>query len=250
MYVVFTTDWSAEQEIMGRSVLAVSEDDGRSFKAVYDLSRSAFINVSFCSTGDWLYLFGSGAYRKSSVFLARVKPSEFARRSSLRYFTGADEKGQPQWSAREQDAVPLFRHDVIGEFSVAYCPPVARYVLIYNSGSPRGITLRSALTPWGPWSDGQILFDPWRDNGYGNYMHISSTFKADRGDSISDAGREAEWGGEYGPYIMARYTTGVAGRCRLFFTLSTWNHYQVVVMQTDLKLEAPADPPSSRLPYQ
>ncbi len=58
------------------------------------------------------------------------------------------------------------------------------------------------------------------------------------GDTLSDPKREQEWGGEYGPYIMVRFTTGSAERCRIFYTLSTWNPYQVVVMQSEIKLQA------------
>lgn len=237
MYVVFTTDWSAAKGDMGRSVLAASEDDGRSFQALYDLSTTKFINVSFWSSGGWLYLFGSGPYRKSSPYLARVRPTDLSRRSQLQYFSGVDPKGQPQWNASEQAATPIFHHDVIGEFSVAYCRSVARYVLLYNSPSPRGITLRSAATPWGPWSEGQIIFDPWRDGGYGHFMHVPADPKANTNDAVRDPQRETVWGGEYGPYIMARFTVGSKGRCRLFYTMSTWNPYQVVVMQTDLRSE-------------
>ena len=234
MFVVFTTDWSQQKGVMGRSVLAVSEDNGQSFKSLYDLSTTKFINVSFWSSGGWLYIFGSGAYRKSSPYLARVRPAQLSQHSRLRYFSGLGPSGQPQWDAREQVAKPIFRHDVIGEFSVAYCQSVGRYVLLYNSPHPRGITLRSALAPWGPWSGGEIIFDPWRDGGYGRFMHIPTDFKADRSDSVNDPGRETVWGGEYGPYIMARFTTGGKGRCRLFYTMSTWNPYQVVVMETQL----------------
>lgn len=242
MYVVFTTDWTPEKYLMGRSVLAVSEDDGKKFKVLYDLSTSKFINVSFWSSDGWLYIFGSGAYRKSSVYLARIKPGKLSERSQMSYFGGAGPNQKPQWSSREQNAVPLFQHDVVGEFSVAYCKPVRRYVLLYNSSNPRGIVMRSATTPWGPWSEGAVTFDPWRDKGYGYFMHIQTGFKSDRSDTVNDPGRESEWGGEYGPYLMARFTTGSAKRCRLFYTMSTWNPYQVVVMQTDLKLETPAAP--------
>lgn len=240
MVVVFTTDWTPEKYRMGRSVLAVSGDDGKSFKVLYDLSTSKFINVSFWSSGGWLYIFGSGDYRKSSVYLARIKRGQLAEFSQMQYLSGVSSKKKPQWSAREQDAAPLFQHNVVGEFSVAYCKPIRRYVLLYNSPNPRGIIMRSAVTPWGPWSQGIVVFDPWRDNGYGHFMHIPSGFKSDRSDTVNDPGREAEWGGEYGPYIMARFTTGSAGQCRLFYTMSTWNPYQVVVMQTDLKLEIQA----------
>jgi len=249
MYVVVTTDWSPAKFAMGRSVLAVSQDDGQSFQALYDLSLTKFINVCFWSSGGWLYLFGSGQYRRSDVYLARTRPADLADRSRLLYFHGFNLKGVPQWSAREPEAVPLFHHPVVGEFSAAYCPSVRRYVLLYNSTSPRGIILRSAATPWGPWSKGEMIFDPWRDHGYGYFMHIPTTFKASKHDSVNDPWRENEWGGEYGPYVMARFTTGTAKGCRLFYTMSTWNPYDVVVMQTDLKLEADGKrPPVSRKP--
>jgi hypothetical protein len=131
----------------------------------------------------------------------------------------------------------LFRHDVVGEFSVAWLEPVKRFVMLYNSHKPRGITMRSAKTPWGPWSDATVIFDPWRDQAYGKFMHAPAK-PAQKDDGLSDPRREREYGGEYGPYLMARFTTGDAGKCRAYFTMSTWNPYQVVVMQTDLKLES------------
>jgi hypothetical protein len=235
MYVVFTTDHSAEKT-MGRSVVASSQDDGRTFKLLYELSRSKFINVSFWSAGEWLYIYGSGEYRKSSVCLARVKPADIGDRSKLEFFAGVDSKGQSEWSAKEAQGVSLFRHDVVGEFSVAYLTPVKRYVMLYNSHEPRGITMRSAESPWGPWSKGTVVFDPWRDSGYGQFMHNSAKSKAKR-DALSDPNRDDEWGGEYGPYVMARFTSGSAGQCRIFYTMSIWNPYQVVVMRSDLKVE-------------
>jgi hypothetical protein len=235
IYVVCTTDHS-EKKVMGRSVLASSDDDGQSFKLLYELSRDKFINVSFWLADEWLYIYGSGDYRKSSVCLARVKPTEIGDRSKLQYFGGIDSKKEPQWTSKEADAVPLFRHDVVGEFSVAYLKPVKRYVMLYNSDKPRGITLRSAEQPASPWSDGTVVFEPWRDDGYGHFMHISAKFK-DKKDALSDPKRDDEWGGEYGPYIMARFTSEVDGRCRIYYTMSTWNPYQVVVMRTDLELK-------------
>ena len=189
--------------------------------------------------GGWLYVYGSGEYRKSNVCLARVKPADFGDRSKLHFFDGMDKDQQPRWSAREADAVPLFEHPVVGEFSVTYLEPVKRFVMLYNSDKPRGITLRWAKTPWGPWSPGTVVFDPGRDNGYGHFMHISTKVKG-KHDGLSDPKREDEWGGEYGPYVMARYTTGSERRCRIYYTMSTWNPYQVMVMRSDLQLEPAA----------
>jgi hypothetical protein len=242
MYVVFTTDHSFKKK-MGRSVVARSQDDGQTFKVLYDLSRDKFINVSFWSANGWLYIYGSGEYRKSSVYLARVKPEDIEDRTKLQYFVGMDPDRQVRWSSKETDAAPLFRHDVVGEFSVAYLEPVQRYVMLYNSSEPRGITMRSAQAPWGPWSEGTVVYQPWRDNGYGHFVHVPAK-SARVQDSLSDPRRENEWGGEYGPYIMARYTTcGSDGWCRIYYTMSTWNPYQVVVMQSDLMIgpDVPGD---------
>ena len=66
-------------------------------------------------------------------------------------------------------------------------------------------------------------------------MHISAKFK-EKHDALSDPERADEWGGEYGPYIMSRFTSEADGHCRIYYTMSTWNPYQVVVMRSDLKL--------------
>lgn len=237
IYVVLTTDHSPEKT-MGRSVVARSRDDGRTFDKLYDLSDDKFINVALWTSGQWLYVFGSGDYRRSSVCLARVKPADFRRPSKLSYLSGMDAGGSPQWSPRQRDATPLFEHDVVGEFSVAFCEPVGRYVMLYNSTKPRGITMRSAATPWGPWSDGQVIFNPWRDEGYGHFIHLPFRLHGG-GKTFHDPQREAEGGGEYGPYIISRFTTGTAEQCRLYYTMSTWNPYQVVLMRSDLRRNRP-----------
>jgi hypothetical protein len=95
IYVVCTTDHS-EKKTMGRSVLARSTEDGKTFKLLYELSQDKFINVSFWSADGWVYIYGSGDYRKSSVCLARVKPADIGDRAKLRYFGGTAEDGQPR----------------------------------------------------------------------------------------------------------------------------------------------------------
>jgi hypothetical protein len=233
LFVAFTETLNGKQ--MGRSVVARSRDDGRTFEMLYERSRDKFINVSFWQAGGWVYVYGSGEYRRSSICLARVRPSAIGIRAAWEYFAGVESAGTPVWKGRESDALPLFRHDVVGEFSVAWLPPVNRYVMLYNSSRPRGITMRSARNPWGPWSEGSVIFNPWRDKGYGQYMHIPP--RAGGTDKLHDADRENEFGGEYGPYIMARYTRGTADLCTIYYTMSTWNPYQVVVMRSEVRLE-------------
>jgi hypothetical protein len=236
MFVVFATD-SRPAKLPGRSVLAVSENDGKTFRQIYDLSHEKFRVVALWKSEPWLYIFGSGEYRKSSVCLARVELKHILDHSALRYFRGLDADNRPQWSDKENDAALLFRHNVVGELSVAYCPSIKRYVMLYNSIMPRGIAMRSALQPWGPWSDLEIIFNPWKDKGYGKFMHVPDR-RDTPSDGLADPGRASQWGGEYGPYIMARYTTGDSQGCRIYYTMSTWNPYQVVLMRSDLRLAA------------
>ncbi|MFL6498110.1 MAG: hypothetical protein ACJ70U_05360, partial [Nitrososphaera sp.] len=52
-------------------------------------------------------------------------------------------------------------------------------------------------------------------------------------DSLNDPTRDSpdDKGDEYGPYQMAPYSTGIKGRyTKIYFTLSTWNPYQVMQM--------------------
>jgi hypothetical protein len=234
IYVAYTTDHTAAKT-MGRSVMAVSRDDGRTWRTLYELSRDKFINVSMLTADGWLFIFGSGDYRKSTVCLARVRPNEIGERAKLEFFAGDEPNGEPKWSPREASAIPLFPNNQIGEFSAAYLEPVKRFVMLYNSGNPRGIIMRSSKLPRGPWSAGVVIFNSGRDNGYGHFIHAVAK-PGEPGDGLSDPNRSGTWGGEYGPFIMSRYTTGTEGKCLIYYTMSTWNPYQVMVMQSDLKL--------------
>ena len=105
-------------------------------------------------------------------------------------------------------------------------------ISIFNFTIPRGINFRTADEPWGLWSEPQVLFDPWLDDGYCNFMPVSRQFQ--QCDSIQDAGRQNEWGGEYGPYQFKNLATGTDSSTTIYFTLSTWNPYTVVLMKSTL----------------
>ncbi len=245
MYIYHTTDHS-NTVMMGRSVVAVSGDDGDSFRYLYDFSTKHFINVSVVEvdftewpgfpgdTGDGLVIFGSGSYRQSDVRLACQPADQIEIAQSLRYFTGLDPDGAPLWSENEDDATPLFPQPFVGELSVTYNPFLRKWLMLYNCESPRGINFRTADVPWGPWSEPQILFEPWEDNGYCHFMHVNWQFS--QCDSVHNPGREYEWGGEYGPYQFEDLATGNDSSTTIYFTLSTWNPYTVVLMKSTLRL--------------
>lgn len=254
IYIVHTTDWSETHNNMERSVVARSTDDGVTWEYLYtlsvaenhDMSQAHFINVSLAhgqasslpslpqelQEAPVIFMWGSGAYRNSSPHLAVALADNLGSADSWYYFSGLDQEEQPSWSRQQRDSVPLFHHPQLGEFSVAWIAQLERWVMLYNSASPRGIVMRTAQQPWGAWSNPHVIFDPWRDGGYGNFMHVPFNFE--RRDWVHDPGRELEWGGEYGPYLIPRFTTGDASRCTLYYTLSIWNPYAVVIMRSDV----------------
>jgi hypothetical protein len=247
MYIYHTTDHT-DTVVMGRSVAAVSEDDGQTFSYLYDLSRKHFINVSIVevdlavwpgfplSTGDGLVLFGSGSYRQSDVRLAFQPADQIETVQSLRYYIGLDEAGIPMWSADEDDAAPLFSQPCVGELSVSFNPFLRKWLMLYNCDSPRGINFRTADAPWGPWSEPRVLFDPWLDNGYCHFIHVNWEFQ--QCDSVHDPGKENTWGGEYGSYQFEELAIGNDSTTTIYFTMSTWNPYTVVLMKSTLYLLA------------
>lgn len=245
MYVFFTTDHS-EAKVMGRSVLAVSRDEGQSFSLLYTVSSEKFINIAPVvveaeatpglpiHSGRGVLLWGSGTYRRSNPYLAFLSLEEVENPQALRYFAGLDESGAPRWSAQEAEAIPLFEQPCLGEISVAWNPFLARWMMLYNCPEPRGINLRVAEQPWGPWSQPEVIFNPVRDQGYCHFMHVSWQTKTC--DSVHDPGRENTNGGEYGPYIIAPLTTGDDSGSTIYYTLSTWNPYNVMLMSSRITL--------------
>jgi len=113
------------------------------------------------------------------------------------------------------------------------------WLLLYNAASPRGIVARVASSPWGPWSDPVLIFDPRADKlGYGNFMHDPGG-----NDHLSDCGRDQDVGGEYGPYLIDRYTQkehlllGGPPQVYVYFVLSTWNPYNTMLMTATIQRE-------------
>jgi hypothetical protein len=233
--------------LMGRTVLAEAVDnDPTRLQALYTVSRLAeggrFINVSVHTVGGWaglpfegpaLIVFGSGRYRQSDVFLACVPLGEVRRPEPWRFFCGTDGHSSPLWSPEERDAVPLFHQPQVGELSVSWVEPIGRWLMLYNALSPRGINGRVAESPWGPWSEPELVFDPsWDGVGYGVFMH-----RKDVEDGLEDPRRFSEDGGEYGPYLIDRFTRAAPGRAaQVYFVMSTWNPYNTVLMTATVEL--------------
>ncbi|HEX6812822.1 MAG TPA: DUF4185 domain-containing protein [Planctomycetota bacterium] len=224
-WVFFSSGWDKRTKRHSHSVLA--RTDGTDFAAlelVHRVPTDKFVNVSIVRDGAQLWIFGTGIYRKSSVFLARVDATALADRAAWRYW--------PDFAADEATALPLIASDCIGELGVRLLPGSGLWAMTCNATTPRGIHLRTANAATGPWSDPVVIFDPNRDRGYGHRMHQKAS-AVGYDDGLSDAGREEEWGGEYGPYLVPEWCTSPApGVHALVYTLSTWNPYTVQLVRS------------------
>jgi hypothetical protein len=262
MYVFFSTDHCKTDgyNLMGRSVLTRSDNDGYDFDLLYEFSRFKFINVSIERATldavdarmlglplgtDVLWIWGSGRYRSSDVYLAVMPLEGIETRSGVWYFAG--DREHVQWSDREDDATALFCAGDVGELSVRWNQFLRRYLALFNSGNPRGILMYSAPKPWGTWSaEPVMIFDPGflqhannpcSGDGNGRFMHIDWRVRVcdHVQDDMFDPNnfRDNENGGEYGPYQITRYTTGIQDQwTQIYFTMSTWNPYQSLLMTT------------------
>ncbi len=264
MYVIFATDHAAPG-FATRTVVAESEDDAQTFRYLYDFSKGAeakFINVAIASGNDgYIYFWGTqggNLYRKSPPFLARKPSGTMDSSSGIQYLQAVNPDGAPVFSSKESDAMPLFHDtvenagqaqisDCMGELGVEWNSFLKRWVMLYNCLNdtplnPRGIYMRVALEPWGPWSAAQTIFNPVTDNGYCHFMHRAVNSRNPTAcDRLSDPGRLDVNGGEYAPYFISRFTTGdAAGTTSTFYyTLSTWNPYTEVIMKTTVQVQAP-----------
>lgn len=252
---------------MGRSVLARALDDPAAidggsrrpfrFRTLATVSDWRFINLAcarvpgadlpgLAPDRDLVALWGSGAYRADDLRLAVLDPEPLRERLhgdrgvptatlGLRYFAGTDAAGAPRWSWHESDAATVVA-GAFGELSVRWVAELGRWVLLAMSGpeDPAGfvVTLRTAPHPWGPWSPRRVLFDWIRDGKSGDdpaRRFIRAHAHDDPvGDAIFSAQAES-LGGAYAPYLFDARTDGEDVVVR--YTLSTWNPYQIVLME-------------------
>jgi Domain of unknown function (DUF4185) len=262
MFVFFSTDHRkiGNYPLMGRSVLTRSENDGYHFDFLYEFSRDKFINVSIeratltplqaAVTGlgveaEVLWIWGSGRYRSSDIYLAVMPLAGLEKKKGVRYFSGSFK--QPKWSVHETDATSLFCSGNVGELSVRWNQFLGRYLALYNSEVRHVILMHSAPDPWGPWSvDPIVVFDPnFTENdldpcsaaGFGRFIHRDWNHSVcdHVQDDMFESGslRDYEQGDVYGPYQVTPFSTAVeGGGTRIYFTMSTWNPYQVMLMTT------------------
>lgn len=226
-YVFFSTGWYDFPPPARHTHSVLAHTTGQQagpFTLDHKVPSDKFINVSVQIEGTIAWVFGNGVYRASDIYLAKVDVAKLPDRAAWRYW--------PTYGVQEQSAQPIVASDCAGEMSVRFDPSLNLWLMAYNCGSPRGIVLRTAAAPEGPWSE--IIHIYRESDGYMKYVHANEeVVKFD--DGLSDHGREKEWGGEYGPYLIPRWTKRVQpGVYAIIYTFSSWNPYQTHLLRTYL----------------
>ncbi len=193
--------------------------------------------------GPFIFVWGTGAYRKSDAYLSMVPGSQFESGKGTRYFAGLDASGAPIWSQKESDAKAIVENGTMGDLSVTWCKDLGLWLMTYDSRdpSPRGILFSYSRTPWGPWSEPQIIFNAMRDGALGKFIHNPQTNSEDglAGPVIGkgQANPQAVHGGAYAPYVVERWTKLNGSELSIYYVLSTWNPYVVVLMKSRLHVD-------------
>jgi hypothetical protein len=200
-------------------------------------------------------VFAVPRYRASIPYLAIAPRATFANPDTWRYFAGVA-GGSPIWIARHQwesgrnaagewvpppgaeiyEARPAYER-CVGEHSVTWNAPLRVWLLLYAC-FPWTVEARFAPEPWGPWSPPVIMLSAVQD------PNLVCTLIQGVSPCPGLTPGPAWPGAFYAPFVMARFTQDVTPpgpgqpkRATIYWLVSTWNPYTVVVMQSTLELQ-------------
>jgi hypothetical protein len=186
------------------SAIAVSQDNGENWGVYPGTIRTPtagnenFQMGAFLKPGPgdpYMYTFGTPNGRGGSAYVARVAPSLVPDLTKYEYWNADNGAWVPANPAAATPVIP----GPVGEMSVQYNTYLKQYLALYGNGA-NDVVMRTAPTPQGPWSPEQLL--------------VPST-------QIP--------GGIYAPFLHP-WSTGK----ELYYNLSLWSAYNVMLMKTVL----------------
>lgn len=254
MYVAVSTDHSNDRST-DRSVLTKFTPPA-TFQPLRTISQrpsGLFIKMSMHTEpspiagmppgGPYVIIWGTGEYRQSDAYLSIVPQANFENGQGTQYFAGLDVAGAPRWSSSESDSQPIVQNKTMGDLSVTWSKDLNLWLMTYDSRPPaeRGILFSYSSTPWGPWSPPQLIFSETRDGAMGKFIH-NPRAKPDDGlaGPVIGAGQanpDSIAGGGYAPYVVERWTKAHGSELDLYYLLSTWNPYVVVLLKSRLQIQ-------------
>jgi len=190
-----------------------------------------------------------------------------------RFFAGLDSDGKPRFVTREVDSVALDLDaamsgeqteeivDVCGHMTVVYMPTLGRWMMLYGSSIQElytslvygddaqyidrstlgNIYVRYATQPWGPWSAPELFAqagDAASLTGFfapGSFLRSTSCNAADC--VRAEVTLPTENGGVYSPHIIEPWLQPQADGVDVFWNISNWNPYEVILLKTPLRVQ-------------
>jgi hypothetical protein len=262
MYVVVSTnhseDRSTDRSVLTEVTLPATPTAFRPLRTISQRPAGRFIKMSLHTQtgpiaglptgGPFVLMWGTGEYRHSDAYLAIVPETQFESGRDTLYFTGLDAAGAPTWTPSEPEAQPIVRNGTIGDLSVTWCADLRVWLMAYDSRPPAraGVLFSYSSSPWGPWSEPQVIFNAVSDGAIGKFIH-DPNFKPDDGLAGPVIGKGqsnpvAVHGGAYAPYVIERWTKLQGPEMLIYYVLSTWNPYVVVLMQSRFQVAVTSHP--------
>ena len=241
------------------SLLVKFDETAKTFTPGRTISRipdGHFVYTALHASGSDVYIFGTGTYRGSDIYLSKTPASGFWAGTGTQYFAGRV-NGQPTWTSSEASAVPIVQDNPLkgpawpndnptaGNVAVAYSTDLGMWLMTYDGGrqsqATRGVYLTYAKDPWGPWAAPILIFNVPRDPGLGVFMHNPAAVPSDGlvGPTIGDNDPVTTGGASYAPSIIGRFTRVNGTTLRIYWLASTWNPYTVVKMRSELTISRP-----------
>ncbi|WP_373693404.1 DUF4185 domain-containing protein [[Mycobacterium] burgundiense] len=187
------------------SAIAVSKDNGENWGVFPGTIRTPaaghqnFQMGAFLKPGPgdpYLYTFGTPNGRSGSAYVARVAPSLVPDLARYEYWNSDNGAWVPGNPAAATPVIP----GPVGEMSAQYNTYLKQYLVLYCNGASNDVVMRTAPAPQGPWSPEHRL-----------------------------ASSAEIPGGIYAP-LLHPWSTGK----ELYYNLSLWSAYNVMLMRTVL----------------
>jgi hypothetical protein len=225
-------------------------------------AQGHFIFTSLHVLDTNVLIFGTGEFRASDIYLAKVSSANFVSGQGTLYFTGLT-NGESTWSPFESNSVPVVQDNPTngpawpndtpsaGDLSVIYPPGLGVWLMTFDGGrgtkqGTEGVYFAYAAEPWGPWSTPQLVFNKNRDGGNGVFIYDAKHNRGPAGPVINPSQNNPTNtdGAVYGPYLLERFARVTNSTLYLYYTMSTWNPYTVVKMRSAFEIVPTIDPAS------
>lgn len=198
-----------------------------------DLRLTRFLPRELQSS-DVVFVWGRGWHpQRSDMYLAVFAKSEIEAGPGAWFYYA----GNGAWTRSEQGAAGLLGVTDVSQQDVTWNAALGRFVLM--RGATGRLVAQFSTTPWGPWSTPITVLDnddPWLARLLyrpGESRIVGALVPIYNPDGTLQV-RVEERGVPYAPNVL-QHTVNADGSVTLYYTLSTWNPYQVFLASSTFR---------------